>query len=503
MKNRIKKGEEMKKILLDTNMFIYFLDHHVLDPKVEKLTRMLFDSEECKIIIHPKTIFEAKKIQDSKLREIFISKLSVYKQIDNPPRMPEGFNVLAGCKNDNDRIDNEMLYTVERNCVSFFVTNDKELLKKANKLNLNDRVLSIDEALEKFKREESITVETPVFIQKEYLYNMDLEDEFFTSLRIDYKGFDNWFNTKKEDWKQAYVTRNKEGKITSFLMLKEEDEYEDYSLFEEPFESGKRIKVSTFKVSDRGKKIGECFIKIMVNEAIKKNVDEIYVTTFEKQDLLINLLEQYGFKLFTYKTTPKGNNVTEREAIYVKNMKDKSKYPYIQVKNQGIFIFPIIPKYHKLLFEDAEREYQISITDIEGRNTSANAIKKAFISNSKIKKIKPGDILLFYASHDKKAITTLGIVETTWNKFDSQEEIFNIVRKRTAYDEEELKDITKLDSLVIMFKHHITFENPITYEFLFNKEIVNGYIQAPTSIEKEHLEKIVIEGNSQNMIEII
>ena len=31
----------MKKILLDTNMFIYILDHHVLNPKVEKLTRIL------------------------------------------------------------------------------------------------------------------------------------------------------------------------------------------------------------------------------------------------------------------------------------------------------------------------------------------------------------------------------------------------------------------------------------------------------------------------------
>ena len=46
----------MKKILLDTNMFIYILDHHVLEPRVEKLTRMLLDSDEYKIVIHPKTI---------------------------------------------------------------------------------------------------------------------------------------------------------------------------------------------------------------------------------------------------------------------------------------------------------------------------------------------------------------------------------------------------------------------------------------------------------------
>ena len=426
----------------------------------------------------------------------------MYKIIENPPRATEDFNKQVGFKNKNDLIDNEMLYAVERNCVSYFITNDKELLKKAEILKLNDRVLSIDDAINKFKEEEKVIVETPVFIKKEFLYNMDLNDDFFTTLRFDYKGFDNWFIKKQRKEEMAYVTMTKENKVTSFLMLKEEDENEDYSAFEKPFSPAKRIKVSTFKVSDTGKKIGECFIKIMVNEAIQKNVDEIYVTTFEKQESLIYLLKQYGFKLFTHKNTTKSDDTIEREAIYVKNIKDKSQYPFVQLKDQGIFVFPVIPKYHKLLFEDAEESYQISIDDTQGKNTSANAIKKAFISNAKIKKIKPGDIVLFYASHNRKAITVLGIVETTWNDFESQEEIFNIVRKRTAYDEEELKLVTQLDSLVIMFKHYITFKNPITYDFLYNNGIVNGYIQGPISIEREDFEKIIEEGQTQNMFEI-
>ena len=491
-----------EKILLDTNMMIYILDDHILDEKISKLTKILYDSDKYIIAIHPNTIVEARKIKDQNKKDIFISKLEVYKIIENPPRATEDFNKQVGFKNKNDLIDNEMLYAVERNCVSYFITNDKELLKKAEILKLNDRVLSIDDAINKFKEEEKVVIETPVFIKKEFLYNMDLNDDFFTTLRFDYKGFDNWFIKKQRNEEKAYVTMTRDNKVTSFLMLKEEDEHEDYSAFEKPFKPAKRIKVSTFKVYDTGKKIGECFIKIMVNEAIQKKVDEIYVTTFEKQESLIYLLEQYGFNLFTYKNTTKSDDTIEREAIYVKNIKDKSQYPYVQIKEQGIFVFPVIPKYHKLLFEDAEGSYQISIDDTQGKNTSANAIKKAFISNAKIKKIKPGDIVLFYASHNKKAITTLGIVETTWNEFESQEEIFNIVRKRTAYDEEELKLVTQLDSLVIMFKHYITFKNPITYEFLYNNGIVNGYIQGPISIEREDFEKIIEEGQTQNMFEI-
>lgn len=491
-----------EKILLDTNMMIYLLDDHILDEKISKLTKILYDSDKYIIAIHPNTIVEARKIKDQNKKDIFISKLEVYKIIENPPRATEDFNKQVGFKNKNDLIDNEMLYAVERNCVSYFITNDKELLKKAEILKLNDRVLSIDDAINKFKEEEKVIVETPVFIKKEFLYNMDLNDDFFTTLRFDYKGFDNWFIKKQRKEEMAYVTMTKENKVTSFLMLKEEDENEDYSAFEKPFSPAKRIKVSTFKVSDTGKKIGECFIKIMVNEAIQKDVDEIYITTFEKQESLIYLLKQYGFKLFTHKNTTKSDDIIEREAIYVKNIKDKSQYPFVQLKDQGIFVFPVIPKYHKLLFEDAEESYQISIDDTQGKNTSANAIKKAFISNAKIKKIKPGDIVLFYASHNRKAITVLGIVETTWNDFESQEEIFNIVRKRTAYDEEELKLVTQLDSLVIMFKHYITFKNPITYDFLYNNGIVNGYIQGPISIEREDFEKIIEEGQTQNMFEI-
>ena len=491
-----------EKILLDTNMMIYILDNHILNEKISKLTKILYDSDKYMIAIHPNTLDEARKIKDKDKKDIFISKLGVYKIIDNTPKVRKEFNKMVGYKNRNDIIDNEMLYSIIRNCVSYFITNDRHLLKKAELIKIKDRVLSIEEAIEKFKQEEKVIIKTPVFIKKEFLYNMNLEDDFFSTLKLDYKDFDNWFIKKQRNGEMAYITRAKDDKITSFLMLKEENESEDYSSFDKPFSSGKRIKVSTFKVSDTGKKIGECFIKIMVNEAIQKNVNDIYITTFEKQESLIYLLRQYGFEFFTYKNTIKSDGTVEKEAVYVKNVKDKSKYPYVQLRNQGIFIFPIIPKYHKLLFEDAEVEYQISIDDTQGKNACANAIKKAFITNANRKNIKSGDIILFYASHNKKNITTLGIVETTWNKFESQEEIFNIVRKRTAYDEEELKKVTRLDSLVIMFKHYITFKNPISYEFLYNNRIVKRYIQSPISIKKEDLKKIIEQGQTQNMFEI-
>ena len=49
----------------------------------------------------------------------------------------------------------------------------------------------------------------------------------------------------------------------------------------------------------------------------------IYITTFERQKTLIKLLEQYGYKYYTYKITTKKNNTKEKELIYVKNLKNK------------------------------------------------------------------------------------------------------------------------------------------------------------------------------------
>ena len=42
---------------------------------------------------------------------------------------------------------------------------------------------------------------------------MDLNDDFYTTLRFDYKGFDNWFIKKQRNEEMAYVTMTKDNKI--------------------------------------------------------------------------------------------------------------------------------------------------------------------------------------------------------------------------------------------------------------------------------------------------
>ena len=481
----------MEKILLDTNMFIYLEDYAVTEEKVATLTKRLFDSDQYKIVIHPKTKEEILKIKEEEKRNIFFSKISVYKEIKSAPIATEKFHNLVGCSNSHDAIDNELLFSIYRNCAQYLITNDKDLIKKAQKVDLNDRVLSIDQALEKFQENSSEDIRKPVFISYKYLHELDINDDFFDSLKKDYAGFEEWFKKKQSDEAQAYVTEF-DGHLTSFLMLKVEDKKEKYKDFLKPFKPAMRLKISTLKVADTGKRIGETFIKIIMVKAIKERVDEIYVTVFDKQEYLIDMLESYGFKKYTKKKTLRSDGKYELENVMVKSMKNKENYyPFFEVGNNRIFLVPIRDNYHHLLFQESERQIQLSLEDFQGKNTASNSLKKAYLCDSKIKQIQKGSILLFYSSGTKKAITSLGIVDAVFNKFNNFEELYNLVKKRTAYGEHELSKNYRNDKLVILFKLYYSFENYVDFEFLKKSGIVNGAIQSIQHITKEQLLKIL------------
>lgn len=52
----------------------------------------------------------------------------------------------------------------------------------------------------------------PVFIKKEELYRVQLEDPFFNSLKKDYFEFDKWFERKQREGEKAYIVRNQKMK---------------------------------------------------------------------------------------------------------------------------------------------------------------------------------------------------------------------------------------------------------------------------------------------------
>lgn len=133
---------------------------------------------------------------------------------------------------------------------------------------------------------------------------IDLQDAFFLSLRNDYPGFDNWFKGKSDQ--EAYV-QYENNKIIGFLFLKVEKNLVNDVV--PNIHANKILKVSTFKINAHGTKMGEQFIKIIMDYAVSEDVDVCYVTIYENIHLLLNLFSNLDL-----------NCMGQKEMEYIRKM---------------------------------------------------------------------------------------------------------------------------------------------------------------------------------------
>ena len=171
------------------------------------------------------------------------------------------------------------------------------------------------------------------------------------------------------------------------------------------FEAKRRLKVGTFKINAHGTKLGERFIKIIIDKMFKENYEEAYVTIFEVHESLIMLLKKYGFEYYGKKTSDSGV-----ENVYIKNRSQRSgdinkDYPVIDLKDNNKYLLSIYPKYHTRMFPDSKltTEKEHIIEDI----SVTNSIEKIYLSAAYgLEKCKSRDVIVIYrtAEYGKKAI---------------------------------------------------------------------------------------------------
>lgn len=140
---------------------------------------------------------------------------------------------------------------------------------------------------------------------------IDLNDPFFHSLKSDYPGFEEWFRRKKDQ--DAFVQYEND-KLIGFLYLKVEENRVDDVV--PVISASKILKVGTFKIDAHGTRMGEQFIKVIMDYAVNEDVDVCYATIYEKHDALIDLVQKYGFEHYGVK-----GGGTHKESVYLKQMK--------------------------------------------------------------------------------------------------------------------------------------------------------------------------------------
>lgn len=280
-------------------------------------------------------------------------------------------------------------------------------------------------------------------IKLEKFSAVDLSDVFFDSLKSDYPGFEEWFKRKADSGEEAYVQRDEFDQLQAFLYLKvEEGAIEDVTPIMPP---KRRLKIGTFKVNGHNTRVGERFFKKAFDFAITTNVEEIYVTIFDRtmQKPLIQKVKNFGFQEYGKKG---------EELVFVKSLQTdwgnpEKDYPLVHRRNRDKYVLSIKPSYHSRLFPDSSvrgEKYDM-MADV----SHANSIHKIYISFMPgTRYLKKRDILLIYRTTDEEnrawfrsVVTSVCVVEEikTRSDFDNVDEYLKYVKGYSVFTESELR----------------------------------------------------------------
>lgn len=499
------------KALLDTNIVVHRESQLPIHKDIGVLFRWL-DNLHYDKTIHHATIDDINRLREGEVRDALNVKLEAYNQLTvHSPLAAEVQQVAARYDvTPNDTSDTLLLNELFLGHVDLLITEDRKLRKKADDLGLGYAVFTIEAFLEKVTAENPSLADYKVLaVRKELFGNIDLSDPFFDSFKQDYAGFDKWFARKSEE--TAYVCRA-ESRLVAFLYLKVEARDEPYPDVEPTFHRAKRLKIGTLKVALNGFKLGERFLKIVFDNALRQRVDEIYVTAFPRapeQLRLLDLLQDFGFRQHGVK-----HNAFGDEDVLVRSMakafspdNPKVTYPFFP-SGRRAFVVPIYPQYHTDLFPDSILRTE-SPADFTENEPHRNAISKVYVSRSYRRDLRPGDIIVFYRTggYHKSVVSTIGIVENAVLDIKTEDHFIKACRKRSVFTDEELRQQWRHSPynrpFVVNFLYSYSFPRRINMRRLIELGVIEDVNSAPRGFEplsRNHFRAILKETQTDESV---
>lgn len=482
------------RFLLDTNILIPLQDSMVvLRPSLTNFVR-LCNAHGHQMLYHPASIEDIRRDPNVGRRNRTLARLGQYTQLQKGPGCP--WNTPR--TSVNDTCDNEILYALERNAAHALVTEDQGLHRKARERGLNDRVYFIQSADDWLRRlHEPGDVRLPNIDDVElHAITNQLTQPFFDSIRGDYAGFDAWFERIAREGRRAWVYRDGANQgvaaICIYTVQTDVQITDDGDVLK-----GDALKLCTFKVGDavRGRKIGELFLRAAFQYATTHRCEWIFLhANDEQQSHLKSLIEDFGFR---YTGDYKGDGVYVKMhpvnplALQIDPFQYvRLYYPhYVAGLEVQKFLVPVQPHFHDVLFPDYLAPGH-ALPEGHPQRHVGNAIKLAYLCHTPSKQPRPGDVVLFYRSHDMRAVTTLGIVES-YQYSESADEIARIVSRRTVYSDQQIEEMAQTETKVMLFRLVKHFEPSVSFEQLRRLRVVSGPIQSITSISDESFSRIL------------
>lgn len=498
------------KVLLDTNIIIHREARTVKRSDIGYLFLWL-DKLNYQKCIHPLTIEEISQHTDQRVVQTFQNKLLSYYALKTiAPDTPEIQEIRASQdRSQNDVNDTNLLNELANDRVDIFITEDRGIHRKGKRIGVAHRIFTIDGFLEKVTAENPEQADYKVLsVRKEHFGNIDLTDDFFDSFREDYPGFDQWFNKKSDEI--AYYCTGDNGEVVAFLFLKIEDIDENYSDMNPPLEPKRRLKIGTFKVISNGFKIGERFIKIIFDNAVRFNTDEIYVTVYDNDQnklRLKELLTDWGFIYHGIKPGAGGDELvlirpcSPEQCSQATNT--KKTYPFAH-GNKKKWIVPIYPKYHTELFPDSVLNTE-SPEDFIENTPSRNSLSKVYICRSIERGLSPGDIITFYRTASgglawyTSVATTLGVVQSVITNIRDEKHFIELCRKRSVFSDQELAEHWNYNKhsrpFVVNFLYLYSFPKRMNRKSLVEHNIIGDAPRGFQELSNDQFSKLLGESN--------
>jgi GNAT superfamily N-acetyltransferase len=444
------------------------------------------------LYIHPSQQEDIWRDRDEQRRGIVLSRLGQYQAIPAPPELSDVELQQYEWRqdSDNDRIDNLLLHALCRGAVHFLVTNDKGIHRKARQAQVQEQVHYLDQFLAFLDSQVGSEALPPFGIQERYLYEFSVRQPFFDSLREGYAGFNDWYLRAAQGQRKAWCISDKET-VQAICIYKQEKNpciVDAGSALD-----GDALKLCTFKIGQdvRGRKLGERLLYTAFKYAVEHEIPYVYLHTFgSEHEMLVSLCEDFGFQC--------AGKYNDRDDVYLKKMFPPRTpdaevdalafaveyYPhFIEGEEVGKFIVPIRPQYHNDLFADiSDTARGLFADDPSMYGPQSNTIKKAYICHANTRHIEPGDLLLFYRTHDRMSIECVGVVEQMYRGNDVGK-VLPLVSKRTVYSRMEIDERLQKEALVILFRLMRTFP-PIRHSVLEHVGI-QGPIQSIRKITHE------------------
>lgn len=464
------------RLLVDSNVIITLEDSsRALEPHYARLTE-LCGANGHQLLIHPASRTDLSRDENIARRQITESRFRRHPVLDSPPRFaPE----ISLHDLDNDGVDRELLYAVERDAVAIVVTEDRGIHRKAKAQGVAERVHYVQQAVSWLERLHAVREVAFHNIRDLPIHNFILSDPFFDSLRAGYPGFDDWFRRSAQSGRRAWAHLPETGTPSAICIYKREDSpvVTDAGVRLQ----GSVLKLCTFKVGERvrGRKVGELFFKAAFTYASRNDMGFVYLTTTPDQGFLRDLCAKYGF-------VECGACSQGRELVLVKEVPSTPppspllpleyhiKFsPCIKVlPDTQVLLIPIQPVFHNLLFPEISSQFELFSDPIIG-----NGLTLAYLCHARLEKIHPGDVALFYRSGDLKSITTVGVVEFSFISTDAEVIVRNVA-KRTVYSLPDITNMATKPVRVILFRLASHLVQPVAYDQLLQRRLVAGPVQS-------------------------